>query len=529
MQTMYFPLNESLIGSPNQRLTCRRVLLAFLSGFMLTASFPPGNLSLLAWIAMVPLFKSLENQARSNAFKLGFIAGAAHYVTLIYWIVFVIGHYGNAGTFLSFIPLLLLCFYLALYAAFFSNIMVRLKDSRFLLILMPSAWVGLEYVRAKFLTGFPWCLLGYSQYKHLYLIQIADLFGVYGVSFLIVLVNALVYSLFFRKINNGRSYLRWEALITACILAGALIYGHFRIQAYHVKGELHSHIRVAVIQPNIDQSIKWKPAYQAETMATYQRLTRSSYDFKPKLIVWPETSVPFFFQDDLEFSPVITSLARESGAAVIFGSPAYKQAQDKTEYFNRAYLIPPYGQPLQHYDKIHLVPFGEYVPLKKILFFVNRLVAAAGDFQAGSDIGILNFDGLSIGVLICFEAIFPKLARDQARQGINLFVNLTNDAWFGMTSAPYQHLSMATFRSVEYRKPMIRAANTGFSAFIDSRGKILSMSSLFDEEILKGIIDSSSSSLTFYARFGDLFAFTLLIFTLISIFSRVWDEWGKGK
>ncbi len=526
---MYLPFNEKLISPPDRQLTCRRVLLAILSGLMLTACFPPGRLSHLAWIAIIPLFWSLENQARLNAFKLGFIAGTAHYLTLIYWIVFVIGHYGNAGILLSFIPLLLLCFYLALYTALFSTMTVSLEKSRFLLIFIPSAWVALEYIRARFLTGFPWCLLGYSQYEHLRLIQIADLSGVYGISFLIVLVNTLAYRFLFVKIHKDRSYLKWEALITASILGASLTYGHFRTQPYYEKEPSYSNIKVAVIQPNIDQSIKWNLAYQAKTMATYQRLTISCYDFEPKLIVWPETSVPFFFQDNTEFSPVISTLARNSGAAIIFGSPAYRRTPEKTEYFNRAYLVSPHGQPTQYYDKIHLVPFGEYVPLKEFLFFINRLVTAAGDFQAGTNIGILNFDSLSIGVLICFEAIFPELAREQARRGANMFVNLTNDAWFGLTSAPYQHLSMAVYRCIEYKRPMIRAANTGFSAFIDSRGRICSMSELFDEAVLKGNIKSSHPVLTFYARFGDLFAFILLVITIIMILSRIWDEWASGK
>jgi len=184
-------------------------------------------------------------------------------------------------------------------------------------------------------------------------------------------------------------------------------------------------------------------------------------------------------------------------------------------------LVTPDDRPLQYYDKVHLVPFGEYVPLKRFLFFLNRLVSGAGDFKPGDKIVTLNHGGLSIGMLICFEAIFPELARAHARQGANILVNLTNDAWYGMTSAPYQHFIMSVFRAVENRMPMIRAANTGFSAFIEPQGKITTRSSLFTEEILDASLDISRPPLTFYARFGDLFAFTALIVSLMRILSSL--------
>ena len=259
-------------------------------------------------------------------------------------------------------------------------------------------------------------------------------------------------------------------------------------------------------------------------MATYQRLTRAAYEFKPQMIVWPETSAPFFFPDNAEFSPKIFSLARESQAVLIFGSPAYKQTAGTTKYYNRAYLITPNHEPPQYYDKVHLVPFGEYVPLNKFLFFVKRLVAAAGDFEAGDKIVPLSTGNFSVGILVCFEAIFPGLARAYVKQGANILVNLTNDAWFGMTSAPYQHLSMAVFRAVENRIPMIRAANTGFSAFVGPQGKILMQGDLFDEEVLKASLKLSPVPLTFYARFGDIFALSLLVISLIKALSYLYNR-----
>jgi apolipoprotein N-acyltransferase len=245
------------------------------------------------------------------------------------------------------------------------------------------------------------------------------------------------------------------------------------------------------------------------------------------LIVWPETAVPFFFQDHRALSARVVDVVHASGAALIFGSPAYQQAGNETRYFNRAYLLTPDDLRPQFYDKVHLVPFGEYVPLKRLLVFVNRLVPAAGDFEAGHVIHPLKFQNLPAGILICFEAIFPELARAQTKAGAQILVNLTNDAWFGRTSAPYQHLSMALFRAVETGRPLIRAANTGFSAFIDAHGRITRKSRLFEEAVLEGRIRIPHGTLTFYTRFGDLFAFLLMAISIMGGMVLLRHAWRK--
>lgn len=506
-------------------LSSGKVLLSISSGVLLTASFPPVNLSFLSWFALVPLLKSIENESSSRAFKLGLMTGTVHYLTLMYWIVVVLGRYGNLNAFLSAVPCLLLCLYLALYIAAFSLMTACSRDSRFFLLFLGSFWVGLEYIRAKFLSGFPWCLLGYTQYRHLNLIQIADIFGVYGLSFLIVLVNGLIYCLLFRnrKTKNdltGRRFLKWETPIIVLLVGGTLAYGHYRLSELQERKDSSRRVRVAVIQGNIDQSLKWDPAYQTRTLETYGRLTRAVHDFRPELILWPETAVPFFFQDNDKLSPEVVTIAEESGGILVFGSPAFKRTAGRIDYYNRAYLISADEEQLtKYYDKVHLVPFGEYVPFKRVLSFINRLVPAAGDFAEGDEIVTLEHDNLSIGALICFETIFPEIARAHTRKGANILVNLTNDAWFGKTSAPYQHLAMAVFRAVENRRTMIRAANTGFSATIGPQGKIMMRSNLFCEETLKASVSIPDSPLTVYTRFGDLFALSLLVICLIKSFS----------
>ena len=497
-------------------LSLRDLLQAILSGLLLTASFPPGNLSFFAWVALIPLLISIQNGPSAKAFKLGLVAGFFHYMTLMYWIIVVLGQYGNLSLPVSLLALLLLSLFLALYPALFSCLACRLNQGLFSLLFMAAFWVSLEYARAHLVTGFPWCLLGYSQYKHLAVIQIADLFGVYGVSFMVVLVNGLIFHTFFTKAKQG-PYLKWEWLFVILFTAGTLTYGFLQLSEKKAENKTAPHMNAAVIQANIDQSVKWKPRVQLQTITTYLRLSRSVDHSKPALIVWPETALPFFYQDAPGFSPKIMDLSNELGTVLVFGSPAYKRTKGKIRYYNRAYMITPGVAFPQYYDKRHLVPFGEYVPLKQYLPFINHLVQAAGDFAQGGPQSPLKDKDLSLGVLICFEAIFPELARDLSKEGANLLVNITNDAWFGPTSAPYQHLSMAVFRSVETGLPMVRAANTGFSAFIGSDGAILSQSNLFMEAVLGGSIPVSPATPTFYARVGDLFAGGLVLISLIKL------------
>jgi apolipoprotein N-acyltransferase len=487
------------------------------SGLMLTASFPPSPLDGMAWVALVPLLWSLKDENPGRAFKLGLVTGFAHYLTLIYWIVVVLKHYGGLPFVISLAVLLIFCSYLSLYPALFSYLIIRIKGFRLSVFTVAALWVGTEYLRANFLSGFPWCLLGYSQYKHVGLIQITDLVGVYGLSFLILLSNALIYVVLFDRRSIGKIFFRLEVPILFMMAVFVLFYGHDRLSERTTAGRYGKSMRVAVIQGDIDQSVKWDPAYQEKTINIYERLTRTTHPFRPDLVVWPETALPFFFQANRELSPSIIRMAVSLGTDLIFGSPAYKEDKGNVEYYNRAYALSSNGRVTGFYDKVHLVPFGEYVPLKRILPFVHRLVPAAGDFASGKNVSPLRLPDVSAGILICFEAIFPALSREQTKKGAEILVNLTNDAWFGMTSAPYQHLSMAIMRSVENRRPMVRAANTGISAIISPWGEILSKGELFQEEVLMKELKWPDVSLSFYTLHGDLFILALLLLVVIHV------------
>jgi len=495
--------------------TRKNTLYALLSGLMLTAAFPPLKLDWMAWIALVPLLKSIENGSRSRAFKLGFISGFTHYMTLIYWIIVSLKLYGGLNFVISFIILIIFCLYLSLYPALFSYLICFMRGSRFAGFLSAGIWVGLEYLRAKLLSGFPWCLLGYTQYRHLDLIQIADLFGVYGLSFLVVFSNVLLYVILFGRPFCRKGFLKWELTILVTMVFLTLAYGHYRLSEGAASEREQRSLKIAIIQGNIDQSVKWIPAYQKKTITVYQRLTRAARSFKPDLVVWPETAIPFFFQDNAALATEVIGISEELGADLIFGSPAFKRKNGAYRYYNRAYSLSPDGRIHGYYDKVHLVPFGEYVPLQRFLPFVQRLVPAAGDFASGESVKPLKLPDVSAGVLICFEVIFPELARLQVKNGAEILINMTNDAWFGMTGAPYQHLSMAVFRAVENRRPLVRAANTGISAFIGPTGKVLKITELFTEGVLTGATPITGSSPGFYTRYGDLLVFALMV--IISI------------
>ncbi|MGD8386507.1 MAG: apolipoprotein N-acyltransferase [Desulfobacteraceae bacterium] len=491
---------------------CRISLLAAaLSGLLLTASFPPGSTRGFAWIALVPLLAALRDRSKSLRFYMGLTAGLVHFLSLMYWIIVVLKGYGGLPLAISMIVLLALTAYLALYPAFFALLFPWMWRSRFALLLTAGTWVILEYVRGEFLTGLPWCFIGHSQGAHPILIQICDFAGVYGVSFLVVSVNVLVFTLLFDR-DQGFSRLRkLEGGVILLFLILTLLYGGYRLHDIDARVTKGTPLRAAVIQGNIDQSLKWRPAFQKATVDVYTRLSLQASPFHPDLLVWPETAVPYFFQEQGELSDRIAAVAENTGADLLFGSPAYDRSEDHVRYFNRAYLLSTDDRSVLWYDKVHLVPFGEYVPLKRFFPFINRLVPAAGDFAPGRRIAPLQGPGYAAGVLICFEAIFPDLARHQARQGAQVLVNLTNDAWFGRTSAPFQHLSMSAFRSVETRLPMIRAANTGISAFVDACGRITQRSGLFHESVLIAPVSLPSNRPTFYTRYGDLFVFLLLI------------------
>jgi apolipoprotein N-acyltransferase len=277
--------------------------------------------------------------------------------------------------------------------------------------------------------------------------------------------------------------------------------------------------------------VKWDPAFQEETVSRYERLTRSGWREPGTLIVWPESALPFYLQAEPLYAARVRALAAELKSPMVVGSPAFERDGETMRFLNSAFLISSKGEVLGRSDKLHLVPFGEYVPLAKLLPFVNKMVAGIGDFSPGKAAVPLETERGKLGVLVCFEGIFPEIARAYVKEGATLLVNITNDAWFGRSSAPYQHLSMVVFRAVENRVPVVRAANTGISSVIDSKGHIQAMSPLFEETSVSAQVRPGEGK-TFYNRYGDLFAAVTLcgaaIVALWPFRSRIGKKKAKG-
>jgi apolipoprotein N-acyltransferase len=356
-------------------------------------------------------------------------------------------------------------------------------------------------VRSYILTGFPWAIIGYSQYRTLPLIQICDLTGVYGVSFLLAFANVVFYRIFVWLREKDSPYPLGGLTMLFLLLAATLGYGFSALTRVE-KGPLQ---RVLLVQGNIPQDVKWNPAFQESTVATYERLTRKECRFAGTLVVWPESALPFYLQSEPAYAARVESLACELQSYLVTGSPAFETDHGVTRYLDSAFLISPTGSVLGRSDKLHLVPFGEYVPLAALFPFVHKLVSGIGEFSPGKSAVPLETAGGKIGVLVCFEGIFPEIARAYVQAGAGMLVNITNDAWFGRSSAPYQHLSMIVFRAVENRVPLLRAANTGISSVIDSKGHIHSMTPLFEEATLSAEVRRGEGG-SFYSRHGDLFA-----------------------
>ena len=484
--------------------TIRPAVLAIVSGLLIALSFPKADLSFLAWIALLPLLISLEGRSDRTAFYLGLTTGLTAYAGLLYWVIIVMGVYGHLPLFAS-IPLwLLLSGWLALFYGMAT--WATCQGERFGLksaLLMPLAWVGADYLRSFLLTGFPWTMLGHTQYRMLPLIQAADITGVYGITALIVLANVVFYRIIRAFSGSDIPYPAKSAIIFVLALAATLGYGFFRLNSPLPTA---APLRVALIQGNIDQAVKWSPAFREATLDIYTGLSRQAVARQPAdLIVWPESAAPFFFQENSPSSDRIRNLARELKAHLLFGSPAAEQRNGHYTNLNSAFLLGSDGTEIGRTDKMHLVPFGEYVPLARLLPFVNKLVHGIGDFAPGLEVRPLKTGTTPLGILVCYEVIFPELARAQVRAGSRVLVNITNDAWFGRSSAPYQHLSMAAFRAIETRTPLIRAANTGITSIIDQNGHIRGMTSLFKEAVMIGEVQPGSANAP-YLKIGDLFA-----------------------
>jgi len=499
-------------------------LMAALSGLLLTAAFPKADLPALAWTAFVPLFWALRDAGPREAFRRGMVFGIAHHLSLLYWLIPTMTIYGH-------LPLPLAVGILFLFAAVLSLVftapcigvlaLAGPTPAR-LLIAFPVLWTASEFLRSFLFTGFPWGLLGYSQYRHLPLIQIADILGVYGISAVVALAAAAL----FLAVAACAGW-RWQgrpvsrrlaaggAAAAILLAAAAWGYGTLRIEQVDRMAATAPALKTAVVQGNIEQSEKWDPAFQAATIEKYLRLSLATRPQAPELIVWPESAAPFYFLAEGPPTRAVMQGVAAAGTNFLIGAPSFELKGQKADYFNSAYLVAP-GEILGKYDKAHLVPFGEYTPFKEYLPFLGKIVEHVGDFKAGPEGHTLALGGRRLGIQICYEVIFPALAAAQVRNGAALLITITNDAWYGQTAGPYQHFTLAAMRAVENRRSLVRAANTGISGFVDPVGRVFDATPLeVEAAIVRPLPLMQAESV--YTRHGDVFGWACLGLALAAV------------
>ncbi|MDD5097085.1 MAG: apolipoprotein N-acyltransferase [Candidatus Omnitrophica bacterium] len=478
------------------------VILAVLSAFLLSLSFSSFNLGIFAWVAFIPLLVALEKKSFLKSLAISYLWGVIFWSFTIYWLIHV-----------TLLGQVILIFVLAFYFGIFGCLVYLFRNLtlKVYLFFIPSAWVLLEYARSYLFTGFPWAVLGLCQYQNLPLIQFADITGAWGVSFLVVLVNVMFYACW-RKQVKVRILLPGLIILAVC-----LIYGYYNLARYSAT-PTNKPIKVTVIQGNISQDLKWDPGQIDFILNNYFKLTTESIKNDPQLIIWPEASVPGIFGEDKLVFEQVFSLARKLNTDLLVGAVS-RQHED---YFNSALFIDKLGRPEKIYHKLHLVPFGEYVPLKEVFPFLQAF-AVIGDIAPGKEFTIFTKPD-NFGVLICFEDLFPELSRQYMNQGAKFLVNITNDAWYKEGSAPYQHFSASVLRAVENRTYLARAANTGISGFVHPTGKILQVvQDTSNKKIfINGAVSQNIYPVTkksFYSIFGDLFILFCLLFDSCVIIS----------
>ena len=454
-----------------------------------------------------------------RAFQLGLVTGAIYFTGTLYWVTQVMAVYGGLPTIVAVLINALLIAYLSLFPAAFALILGRLSMTigpRSLAV-APFAWVATELGRSYLLTGFPWVLLGYSQASVLPIAQFASVCGVFGLSALVASVSAgLAYSA--TRQWPGRHIRRPAALaayapvaLTVAAVIATGVWGTARMRRADMtrSGEA---VTVGLIQGNVDQADKWDPSRSSGIFRAYLSMTRRAIAEGAQVVLWPESSAPFYFREDQPGAEQVRAIARETKVPILVGSDEIVHGSP-TKYYNAAFLVGPDGADRGTYRKMHLVPFGEYVPMKALLFFAAPLVEAVSDFTAGDAIALLPVRGRFMSTAICYEIVYPDLVRKSVNSGSDLLTTITNDAWFGASSAPYQHFEQASMRAIENGRYLVRAANTGISGIVDPYGRVVVQTQIFQPAVVVGQARFVRDR-TIYGRIGDVFAYASAVCTL---------------
>ena len=510
---------------------------AVASGALLTLAFAPFNQGWIIWIALTPLICAVWLAARPRPFALGYVTGLTFFTSTFHWLA-ELRHVVSAPALLGLPPLL--GAYLALYIAFWAWAIHALAPPRVLGaasslrhlgigVLAAALWVALEWTRGWFLTGFSWNGLGVALHRNLPMIQVAEISGVLSLTWLVAFANVMAVVIVRRiALELGPDFLRrvrWEFSGTMLIIALVFAFGARKL--LHPELGQSIPLKVAAIQPNVPQDVKFDESSEDMILQKLKHLTGLGAVLQPDLILWQEApAVRGMDADDLNRRAVL-DLAEGGNFDLLIGSLDYdvdEHEPDKIDVYNAAFLLTERGARRQIYRKSHLVPFGEYMPFRKILpSAISNLVAS--DLQPGSKPALLQLSRSSIKVspLICFEDSVGELTRRSCVAGAQLLVNLTNDGWFRHSAGAEQHLANAIFRTVENRRPLVRCANTGITGLVDALGREQRWQAAFAEGVGSGVVNvPTTTSLTFYARYGDWFAYLCVIASLSWLAVRIY-------
>ncbi len=506
-------------------------MLVVISAVLQILIFPLPGLYGLCWFALTPLILAilrarpageleiegsprLQDATPWQGFVLGYVCGIIWYAGTCYWIFDTMRLYGGLSAPMALLVLFLFCCYLGLYHGLFGlllAVLARARDDRPALVLAPFLWVAVELARTR-ITGFPWNLLGIAQVGNIPLSRLASWTGVYGISFEIALVNVALAAAFLIPRAKRTTMLVAGLAAAAVLQAGRL-----------VEAPTAATDRTALlVQENVPVQADWSSAYFNQTMDELIQLTeKSATDQKVGLIVWPESPAPFFTNDP-RFRESLSDLARKTNAWLVAGAIGSDAPRPNAEgpLFNSALLVSPGGQIESRYDKVHLVPFGEYLPFPSLFAFAGGLTKEVGQFEHGASHRPLNAGGEMLGTFICYESIFPDEVRQSANQGADVFVNISNDGWYGDSGAYAQHLNQTRMRAIENDRWILSATDTGVTASVDPWGRVVERAPRKERTALIAPYAITSVT-TFYTRHGDWFAYLCAIISIGALLGRL--------
>jgi len=468
--------------------------LIILSALLVSLAFHPLGLHFFAWFGLIPLLFAIDGVKLPTAFKSGLLFGFCFSLFSLFWLIFLQVEINIKILLLFGIVILFLYFGLYFGVGMLVANLIGLWS-------LPFIIAGLEYLIGLGELGFPWLSFGYTQARYPIIIQQASVYGVYGISFWLVLVNVALYSF----INNRNIK---SLAITLLIFMLPLIYGGLRMKKPDGK-----FISVGIVQPNIDPNLKFTSTMRNETFNRLIYLSQMCARDSVDLIIWPETATPIFLKSPGKYQQTVFKLSKSANILIFTGTPIYNRKRH--EIYNGAVLIEPEKGIGQEYRKLHLVPFGEHIPFDRYIPLLKKIDLGQGDYSSGSEYTIFKTKNFKFSCLICFESIFPELSREFVNRGANFLVNITNDGWFGKISGPQQHNDMAILRTVENGVPLLRSANTGISMVVDQYGRILKETKLFETTFLTARI-SIKNNKTIYQKIGDILPIlSLIIMTVL--------------